>query len=94
MSPTKGEILAAIDDKYWRGSHDRSKDLGPMHIVSAWASECGISPEQVATDDESNEIAAVLQLLSQIDLKTAVVTIDAMDCQKAIVEQIHQGKWT
>lgn len=89
-----GKILVAIDGKCCRGSHDRSKDLGPMHIVSAWASECGIALGQVATDDKSNEITAIPQLLEQIDLKTAIVTIDAMGCQKAIVEQIHQGKGT
>ena len=91
---TNGRILMAIDGKCCRGLHDRSKDLGPMHIVSAWASECGIALGQVATDDKSNEITASPRLLEQIDLKTAIVTIDAVGCQKAIGEQIRQGKGT
>ena len=80
--------LIAIDGKCCRGSHDRSKDLGPLHLVSAWASEQGIALGQVATEEKSNEITAIPQVLDQIDLKNAVVTIDAIGCQKAIVEQI------
>lgn len=80
--------LIAIDGKCCRGSHDRSKDLGPLHLVSAWASEQAIALGQVATEEKSNEITAIPQVLDQIDLKNAVVTIDAIGCQKAIVEQI------
>ena len=80
--------LVAIDGKTCRGSHDAGNELGPLHIVSAWASEEGIALGQVATDDKSNEITAIPQLLAQINLANAIVTIDAMGCQKDIVEQI------
>jgi len=86
--------LVAIDGKCCRGSHDRSRDLGPMHIVSAWATECGIALGQVATEEKSNEITAIPQLLEQIDLSNTIVTIDAIGCQKAIVKQITRGKGT
>ena len=63
----------------------------PLHIVSAWASEEGIALGQVATEDKSNEITAIPQLLEQIDLTDTLITIDAMGCQKEIVEQIVAG---
>jgi predicted transposase YbfD/YdcC len=58
--------------------------LGALHVVSAWASEEGIALGQVATEEKSNEIAAIPQLLEQIDPTHALVAIDAMGCQKAI----------
>ena len=85
------ERLVAIDGKTCRGSHDAAKDLGALHIVSAWASEEGIALGQVATDDKSNEITAIPQLLEQIDLADTLITIDAMGCQKDIVKQIVTG---
>jgi len=83
--------LVAIDGKTCRGSHDAGKDLGPIHIVSAWASEEGIALGQVATDAKSNEITAIPKLLEQIELSNIIATIDAMGCQKDIVEQIVAG---
>ena len=83
--------LVAIDGKTCRGSHDAAKDLGALHIVSAWASEEGIALGQVATDAKSNEITAIPQLLEQIDLDGTLITIDAMGCQKEIVEQVVTG---
>jgi predicted transposase YbfD/YdcC len=83
--------LVAIDGKTCRGSHDAGHHLGPLHIVSAWASEEGVALGQVATDAKSNEITAIPQLLEQIELSDAIVTIDAMGCQKDIVEQIVAG---
>jgi predicted transposase YbfD/YdcC len=83
--------IVAIDGKTNRRSHDRAKDLGALHIVSAWASEEGIALGQVATDAKSNEITAIPQLLEQINLVDTIITIDAMGCQKNIVEQIVDG---
>lgn len=82
----------AIDGKTLRRSHDRKHGLGPMHIVSAWASDHGISLGQVATDEKSNEITAIPQLLDLIDVEDAIVTIDAAGCQKAIAAKIVNGK--
>jgi predicted transposase YbfD/YdcC len=86
-----GKRLVAIDGKTCRGSHDVAKDLGPLHIVSAWASEEGIALGQVATDSKSNEITAIPLLLDQLELSDTIVTIDAMGCQKEIIRQIKQG---
>ncbi len=81
----------AIDGKTIRRSHDKSAGLGPLHIVSAWAGEQGIALGQLATEEKSNEITAIPELIDQIDLTGAVVTIDAMGCQKAIAQKIVDG---
>jgi predicted transposase YbfD/YdcC len=82
----------AIDGKALRRSHDRKNGLGPMHIVSAWASDFGITLGQVATEEKSNEITAIPQLLDVIDVEDAIVTIDAAGCQKTIAAKIVEGK--
>lgn len=66
-----------------RRSHDRATDLGPLFLVSAWAVQRGISLGQLATQEKSNEITAIPELLDQIEIKDSVVTIDAAGCQKA-----------
>ena len=81
----------AIDGKTMRRSHDKAAGLGALHIVSAWASEQGIALGQLACEEKSNEITAIPELLDQIDVKGAVVTIDAMGCQKAIAKKIITG---
>jgi predicted transposase YbfD/YdcC len=81
----------AVDGKTLRRSHDAKKGLGPLHSVSIWASEYGITLAQVATDQKSNEITAIPAVLQLVDLKGAIVTIDAMGTQKAIAEQIVDG---
>jgi predicted transposase YbfD/YdcC len=83
--------LIAIDGKTCRRSHDTSKELGALHIVSAWASEEGIALGQVATEAKSNEITAIPELLKQIELTDSLITIDAMGCQKEIVRDIVDG---
>jgi predicted transposase YbfD/YdcC len=86
-----GKRLVAIDGKTCRRSHDAAKDLGPLHLVSAWASEEGIALGQVATDSKSNEITAIPVLLEQLELADTIITIDALGCQKNIVAQIVAG---
>jgi len=83
--------LVAIDGKTIRRSHDAANGLGPLHIVSAWASEHGIALGQVATEEKSNEITAIPVLLRQIELKKTLITIDAMGCQKDIARDIVAG---
>jgi len=61
--------VIAIDGKTVRGSFDRSRDQGPLHIVSAWASERGLVLDQRQVGDKSNEITAVPELLDTLDLK-------------------------
>ena len=92
QEPAGQRRLVAIDGKTCRGSHDAAQGLGPLHIVSAWASEAGIALGQVATEEKSNEITAIPVLLQQIELSNAIITIDAMGCQREIVQQIAAGK--
>ena len=80
-----------VDGKTLRRSHDRRKGLGALHLVSAWASESGLSLGQVAGAEKSNEITAIPELLRLVDIKGAIITIDAMGTQKAIAEQIVEG---
>ena len=92
--PSTAKRLVAIDGKTCRGSHDAANHLGPLHIVSAWASEEGVALGQVATEEKSNEITAIPQLLEQIDLKNTLITIDAMGCQKDIVQHRRRQSTT
>lgn len=79
----------AIDGKTLRGSG--ANELGPLHLVSAWATEHHLSLGQVATATKSNEITAIPELLELLDVHGALVTIDAMGCQKAIASKIVAG---
>ena len=81
----------AIDGKALRRSHDQRHQLGPLFLVSAWSVECGISLGQLATEEKSNEITAIPALLENLDVKGAIVTIDAAGCQKNIAQQIIDG---
>ncbi|MBK8267393.1 MAG: ISAs1 family transposase [Planctomycetes bacterium] len=80
--------MIAIDGKTVRRSHDATQGLGPLHLVSAWATGNGLSLGQVATEEKSNEIKVIPELIDRIDVKGAVVTIDAMGCQKQIARRI------
>lgn len=82
----------AVDGKVLRRSHDKKNGLGPLWLVSAWAVDRGISLGQLATDEKSNEITAIPQLLANLELKDTVVTIDAAGCQRAIARQIIDAK--
>lgn len=83
--------ILAVDGKTLRRSHDRRKGLGALHSVSIWASELGLSLGQVATDEKSNEITAIPELLRLVDIQGAIITIDAMGTQTAIAQQIVEG---
>ena len=80
--------LVHIDGKTMRHTRRRSQNLGALHVVSAWASETGLTLGQVAVDAKSNEITAIPQLLELLDLQDKVVTIDAAGCQKNIAQAI------
>ena len=81
-----------VDGKTLRRSHDWSKGLGPLHLVSIWASEFGLSLGQVACAEKSNEITAIPELLKLVDIQGAIITIDAMGTQKAIAAVIIERK--
>jgi predicted transposase YbfD/YdcC len=84
--------VLSVDGKTARRSHDRKRGLGALHAVSAWASEFGLSLGQVACAEKSNEITAIPELLRLVDIKGAIITIDAMGTQKAIAAQIIKGE--
>jgi len=86
MFPAAADRLIAIDGKASRGS--RTPEKSALHTVSAFASEARIVLAQVATDEKSNEITAIPQLLDLLDLRGATVTIDAAGCQTKIAEKI------
>jgi predicted transposase YbfD/YdcC len=81
----------AIDGKTLRRSHDRSSMQTALHLVSAWSVANQLVLGQEATDAKSNEITAIPKLLQMLELKGAIVTIDAMGCQKEIARQIVDG---
>ena len=80
-----------IDGKTLRGSGGAKHRENPLHLVSAWATEQGMTLGQVAVDEKSNEITAIPKLLEMLELKGAIISIDAMGCQKEIAEQIVKG---
>jgi len=84
---TRGEVVA-IDGKTVRRSHDYSAGKSAIHMVSAWACGNGVVLGQLKTDEKSNEITAIPQLLEMLKIKGCTVTIDAMGCQKSIAETI------
>lgn len=84
---TQGQIIS-IDGKRVRRSHDRSRGKAAIHMVSAWARDNRLVLGQIKTDDKSNEITAIPELLRMLDLRGCIVTIDAMGCQTAIASQI------
>lgn len=79
----RGSVVA-VDGKTLRRSHDKSNDKAAIHLVSAWSLENGMVLGQVKTDEKSNEITAIPELLKTLELKGATVTIDAMGCQTKI----------
>ena len=80
--------VVAIDGKVLRRSFDRASGKSALHMVSAWGSEQRLVLAQIATDAKSNEITAVPKLLKMLSLKGTIVTADALNCQRAIAEQI------
>jgi predicted transposase YbfD/YdcC len=91
LAHTLGFKQIAIDGKALRGSARSGKGLRALHLVSAWATENHLSLGQVAVDQKSNEITAIPELLKLLDLKGALVSIDAMGCQKKIAQAIVDG---
>jgi predicted transposase YbfD/YdcC len=83
--------LIAIDGKALRDSLDRAHGKAALHLVSAWATENHLALGQVATDAKSNEITAIPRLLEILDVAGAIVTIDAIGCQKDIAQKVRDA---
>lgn len=88
---TKGEIIA-VDGKTLRHSFDTKSSKKAIHMISAWASINNIVLGQRKTYEKSNEITAIPELLSILAIKNCIITIDAMGCQKKIVNTILDKK--
>ena len=88
LEEKKGDTLS-IDGKTIRGSG--KPGLKPIHMVSAWSSRAGLSLAQLKTDEKSNEITAIPDLLEALDIAGCIVTTDAMGCQIKITKAIIGG---
>jgi predicted transposase YbfD/YdcC len=80
--------VIAIDGKVLRRSFDTASAKSALHMVSAWGCEQRLVLAQIATDAKSNEITAVPKLLAMLSLKGCIVTVDALNCQRDIAQQI------
>ena len=85
-----GPDIVAIDGKTLRRAYQEGGAKAPIHMISAWSSRQRLVLGQVKVADKSNEITAIPDLLDLLTLKGAIVTIDAMGCQKEIAEKIKE----
>ncbi len=86
----KGVI--AIDGKTLRRSFDKASGKGAVHMVSAWCSGQNLVLGQVKVDEKTNEITAIPELLDLLQIKGAIITIDAMGCQRDIAKKVIDKK--
>ena len=84
--------VVPFDGKTLRRSHNRANEQAALHVVSAWASELGVSLGQLAVPEKSNEITAIPQLVTSLNLVDCIVTTDAMGCQKEIARTIREAE--
>lgn len=80
--------IVSLDGKSLRGSKDSRLGKKAIHMVSAWASESQLVLGQLATEEKSNEITAIPELIKTLELKGCIITIDAMGCQTEIAREI------
>jgi len=85
---TVKDKLINFDGKKLKGAKPKSKGNKGLYIVNAWVSENKICIGQEKVEDKSNEIKAIPKLLDQIDIEEAIVSIDAMGCQREIADKI------
>lgn len=86
-SSEDGSVIA-IDGKTLRGSYDKSRRRGAIHVISAFCATEGVVLGQLKTAEKSNEITAIPGLINLLDIKGKIITTDAMGCQKDIAEKI------
>lgn len=84
--------VVAIDGKTLRRSFNKAGKKGAIHMVSAWCSEQNLVLGQVKVNEKSNEITAIPDLLALLQIHGAIVTIDAMGCQREIAQLIIDKK--
>lgn len=88
VSKLSGGEVVAIDGKTLRGSYDKANNKQAIHMVSAFACSNNVCIGQIITEEKSNEITAIPELLKILAIKGCIVTIDAMGCQKEIAQSI------
>lgn len=86
------EKQICIDGKKLKGVSPSSKGNQGFYIVNAWVAENGLCIGQEKVEDKSNEITAIPKIISQLDIENAVVSIDAIGCQRNITSQIIEQK--
>ncbi len=84
---TKGKVIA-VDGKTLRGSYNREDRQSAIHMVNAFSVANGVVMGQIKTDDKSNEITAIPELLKLLHIEGALVSIDAMGTQTEIAHTI------
>ena len=93
VMPQKADKLTvSLDGKTVCSTTGMKKYESPLHIISAQLCECGLTLAQRTVDGKSNEIPAVQELLKELNIKGAVVTADALNCQKETAEIIVDQK--
>jgi len=80
--------VIAIDGKTARRSFSTKERKNALHTVSAWSCQNQLVLGQTAVDAKTNEITAIPELLTMLDIENSIITLDAMGCQKKIAEQI------
>jgi predicted transposase YbfD/YdcC len=90
LSAASGGDIGSIDGKTRRHSFDQATSTAAIHMVSAWASANRLVWGQLKGEEKSNEMTALPALLRLLDVTGAVVTIDAMGCQKEIAKTITE----
>lgn len=89
--PCEGKQIA-LDGKTLRGSFDAASGQKALHLLHACAVQNGLSLAQFGVDEKSNEITAVPEVLKQLDIKGAMISVDALNTQKSIAAQIVDAK--
>ena len=82
----------AIDGKTLCSSYDHAKGQPAIHMLSALATEYGLTLAQIKTDDKSNEITVIPKLIEMLNIEDTVISMDAMGTQKSIAKQIVESK--
>lgn len=84
-----GDVIA-IDGKTLCRSYDKSRRRSAIHMISAFPTMNSLVLGQIKTDEKSNEITAIPELLNMLDIKGKMITTDTMGCQKDIAEKIRR----
>lgn len=90
LPPVVAGDVIAVDGKTLRRSHDRANGGTALHLISAWATETGVSLGQWAVPDHTNEISALPLVLQTVTLPGTVITLDAMGCQRDVAATITE----